>query len=188
MHPSCILWILSRWDPSAIFQRRLARSSHVDLKREQHPELPFRAMMRLMSTCRPSTLPPDLLACYPFHKRPSLSDIQELVVKTQLHKTDDDIVLLVRNPTIPLTRADEPNSVGRAACLHNDKRVRIYVSLLMRPWIMQVCHSAPYFHPGTTRTLRMLERYYCWIGMSVCTRWRLCHYLRCQARITREYS
>ena len=137
MHPSCILWILSRWDPSAIFQRRLARSSHVDLKREQHPELTFRAMMRLMSISRLSALPPDLLACYPFHKRPSLSDIQDLVVKTQLRTTDDDIFLLVRNQTMPLTRADEPNSVGRAACLHNDKRVRIYVSLLMRPWIMQ---------------------------------------------------
>ena len=76
-------------------------------------------------------------ACYPSHKRSSLSDIQELAGKGRLHTTDDDIVLLVRNPTLPPTRSDKPNSVGRVACLLNEEPVRIYVSLLMHPWIMQ---------------------------------------------------
>ena len=31
------------------------------------------------------------------------------------------------------------------------------------------------------RTLRMLERFYWWIGMSICTRWWLRHCLKCQA-------
>ena len=93
-------------------------------------------MMPYVSIRRPSVLPPDVLACYPSHKRPSLSDIKELVGKGRLHTTDDDIVLLDRNPTLPSTRSDKPNSVGRAACLLNGEPIRIYVPLLMRPWIM----------------------------------------------------
>ena len=69
-------------------------------------------MMHHISIGRPSALPPDGLACYPSHKRPFLSDIQELAGKDRLHTTDDDIVLLVRNPTMPSTRSGKPNSVG----------------------------------------------------------------------------
>ena len=42
------------------------------------------------------------------------------------------------------------------------------------------CHGSCY--PGTTRTLHMLEQYFFWVGMNVCTRWWLRHYLNCQAR------
>ena len=73
------------------------------------------------------------LSCYPSHKRPSLSDIEELAGKGRLHMSDDGIVLLVRNPTPPLTTSAEPSSVGRAACLLNDGPIRIYVPLLMHP-------------------------------------------------------
>ena len=76
----------------------------------------------------------------------------------------------------------KPNSVGRAARLRSDEPVCIYVPLLMRPWIMQACHSMASCHLGTTRTLRMLERFIWWIGMNVCTRWWLRHCLKCQAR------
>ena len=138
--------------------------------------------MRYITIGRPA-LPPDLLSCCPSHKHPSLSDIQELAGKGRLHTTNDDIVLLVRNPTPPPTTPDEPSSVGRAACLLNDKPIRIHVPLLMRPWIMH-CHSTVSCHLGTTRTLRMLERFYWWIGMNVCTRWWLRHCLKCQARKT----
>ena len=102
----------------------------------------------------------------------------------RLHPTDDDIVLLARNPTLPPTRSDKPNFVGRAACLLNDELVCIYVPLLMRPYIMQACHSTASCHVGTTRTLRMLERFYWWIGMNVCTWWWLRHCLKCQAQKT----
>ena len=125
-----------------------------------------------------------LLACYLSHKRPSFSDLKELAGKGRLHTTDDDIVLLVRNPTLPPTRSDKPNSTGRAACLLNDEPVRIYVPLLMHPRIMQACHSTASCHIGTTRTLRMLEGFYGWIGVNVCTRWWPRHCLKCQARKT----
>ena len=93
----------------------------------------------------------------------------------RLHTTDDDLVLLARNPTLPPTRSDKPNPVGRTACLLNDAPVRIYAPLLTRPWIMQACHSAASCHLGTTRMLRMLEPFYWWIGMNVCTWWWLRH-------------
>ena len=94
--------------------------------------------------------------CHPSPKRPSPSDIQELAGKGRLHTTDDDIVLLVRNPTLPPTSSDKPNSVGRAACLLNDEPVRIYVPLFMRPWIIQACHSTASCH------LAPCARYPCW--------------------------
>ena len=162
----------------------VARYSHADWKREQHAEPTCHATMRYISISRPSVLPPDFLSCYLSHKRPSLSDIQELAGKVRLHTTDDDIVLLVRSLTLPPTKSDKPNSVGRAAGLLNDEPVCIYVPLLMRPWIMQACHWTASCRLGTTRTLRMLERFYWWIGMNVGTRWWLRHCLKCQARKT----
>ena len=74
--------------------------------------------------------------------------------------------------------------MGRAACLLNHEPIRIYVPLLMRPWVMQACHSTSSCHLSTTRTVRMLERFYWWNGMSICTRWWLRNCLKCQARKT----
>ena len=142
------------------FADSVARYSHADWKREQRAEPTCHATIRYISIGRPSALPPDFLECYPSSRRPSLSDIQKLANKGRLHTTDDDIVLLVRNPTLPPTRSDKPNSVGRVACLPNDEPVRIYVPLLMRPSIMQACHPTTSCHLGTTRTLRTLEHFY----------------------------
>ena len=164
------------------FADSVARYSHADWKREQHAEPTCHAAMRYISIGRPSVLPPDFLAYYPSHKRPSLSGIQELVGKRRLYTTDDDIILLVREPTPSPTRPDKPTSVGRAACLLSDTPVRIYVPLLMRPRIMQACHLTTSRHLGTTRTLRMLERLYWWVDMNVCTQWCLRHCLKYQAR------
>ena len=92
--------------------------------------------------------------------RPSLSDNQELPGKGRLHPTGDDTILLVRNPTPPLTTSAEPSSVGRAVCLLNDEPIRIYAPLLMRPWIMQACHATASCHLVNTRKMRMLEQFY----------------------------
>ena len=103
----------------------------------------------------PPALPHDLFMCYSSHQRPSVSGIQELARRGPLHTTDDDVVLLVRNPTPP---PDVPSSVERTACLLKDEPVFISVLLLMRSWIMQACHSTASFNLGTRRTLRMLEK------------------------------
>ena len=139
--------------------------------------------MRYITIARPSALPLDELSCYPSHRRRFLSNIQELAGKGRLHTTDDGIAFLVRNSTPPRT-PDEPISVGRATCLLNDEHIRIYAPLFMRPWIMQACHSTASCPLGTTRTLRMLEWFYWWVSMNVCTRWWLRHCFKCQARKT----
>ena len=87
------------------FVDSVARYSHADWKREQHAEPTCHITIHYISIRRPSA------------KRPSLSDIRELAGKGRLHTTDDDIVLLVRNPALSPTRSEKPNSVGRAACL-----------------------------------------------------------------------
>ena len=123
------------------------------------------------------------VVCFLSHQRPSFSEIQQLAGKGWLHTTNDGTVLLVRQPT-PQPPPESQRPVGRAACLLKDEPVRIYVPLLMRPWLMQAGHSTASCNLGTTRTLRMLERFYWWIGMSICTRWWLRHCLKCQARKT----
>ena len=116
--------------------------------------------MRYITIGRPSTLPADVLSCYPSQKRPSHSDIQERAGEGRLHTTNDNIVLLVRNPTPPLTTFAEPSSVGRAVFLLNYKPIRIYVPLLMHRWIMQACHATASCHLVNTRKMRMLEQFY----------------------------
>ena len=88
------------------------RYSHADWKREQHAEMTCYGTIRYISIDRPSALPPDFLAFYPSFNRPSISDFQVLAGKGRLHTSDDDIVLLVRNPTLRPTSSDKPNSVG----------------------------------------------------------------------------
>ena len=114
---------------------------------------------------------------------PPVRTSRNWLVKGRLSTTDNDIVLLVRNPT-PLPTPNVPDPAGRAAVLLNDEPVHIYVHLLMRPWIVQGCQSTASVHLGTTRTSHILERFYSCIGMNVCTRWWLRHRLKCEARKT----
>ena len=94
------------------------------------------------------------------------------------YTADDGTVLLVRQPTdLPAPYSQRP--VGRASCLLNDEPSRAYVALLMRPWVMPACHSTASCHLGTTRNLRILERFYWLTGMSICTRWWLRHCVKC---------
>ena len=86
---------------------------------------------------RPEALPADVLSCSPSHQGPLFSEILELVGKGRLHTTDKGIFLLVRQPS-PLWSATPG---GSYACLLNDEHIRIYVQLLMRPWVMQLTIS-----------------------------------------------
>ena len=75
----------------------------------------------------------------------------------------------MRNLTPPaLVCPDKPG--GRAARLLHDEPTRIYVPLLMRPWIMQACRANASCDLGVARALSILKRFYWWIGMSICTR------------------
>ena len=125
--------------------------------------------MRYIVLGRPA-LPANPVLCFPSHKRPSFSEIQEIAVKGRLHITDDGIVLFIRRWT-PSPRSDLQRPVGSAACLLNDEPVRIYVPMRMRSWVMQVCHSTVSCHLGITCALRMPKHSYRWIVMDICTRW-----------------
>ena len=136
-----------------------ASCSHPDWAREQQAEPACHAAMSYIALGRPPALPDDVLSRFPSHQRPSFSEIQELAGKGRLYTTDDGTALLVRQPS-PQPPSDSQRSVGRAACLLNDEPIRIHVPLLMRPRALQVCHSTACCHLVTTRTLRMLERFY----------------------------
>ena len=126
--------------------------------------------MRYIAFGWPPALPDDFLLCFLSHQRPSFSEIHERADRGRLHTTDDGSVLFVRQPTQQLG-PDSQRLVGRAACLLNYQSIRIYVPLLMRPRVLQACHSAACGHLGTKRILRLLERFNWWIGRTICTRW-----------------
>ena len=69
-----------------------------------------------------------------------------------------------------------------------DPLPRVYVSMLMRPWVLHTCHSTTSCHLGVSRTLSMLRRFYWWIGRDISTRWWLRHCLKCQARKTSRHT
>lgn len=98
-----------------------------------------------------------VLSPFPSRQCSSSSEVCELAGEGRLHTTDDVIVLLVRKPT-PSLAPDSQRSVGRVDCLLNDEPLRIYVPVLMHPWVVQA-----FCHLGTTRTLRLLERFCWWI-------------------------
>ena len=136
----------------------------------------------VLHLCCPAVGPAaQFFACYSSHKRPSLSDTQELVGEGRLHNpmTTSSYSSVTRHCS---TESDKPNSVRRAAYLLHDEPVRFYVALLMHPCVMPACHSRASRHLGTTRTLRILERYYWWFSVSVYSRWELRHCWTCQAR------
>ena len=90
----------------------------------------LRAAIQNILFGRPLALPTEVLARFPSHQRSPFLEIQELAGKGRLHATDEDIVLLVRNPT-PAHYSLRP--AGRAACLLCDESTRVYVPLLVRP-------------------------------------------------------
>ena len=132
------------------FVDSVARYSHDDWARKLQAESACNAAMRYIALGRPEALPADFLLCFPSHQRPSFS---ELASKGQLHTTDAGIVLYVRQPSLPPAPGMQ-RSVSRMVCLLNDEPIRIYVPLLMHPWVMQACHFTASCHLGTACTLR----------------------------------
>ena len=99
-----------------LFRDSTARYSNVDWAREQEGEPARHAAMRYIVLGRPPALPADFLSCFPSHQRPFFSEIQELASKSRLQITDNGIVLLVRQMTLPprLTR----NALWDARLVH----------------------------------------------------------------------
>ena len=139
---------------------------------------------RALHTTRSPRPPPPCPLCdhLPSHIRPEIADITGLAAKGRLLGGDDDTTLLVRKQITTDSTPDGHNGHRRRRPF--DDPVRIYVPNLARPWIMHACHAKASCHLGVTRTLKMLERFYWWVGMEVCTKWWVRHCLKCQARKT----
>ena len=97
------------------------RCSHAGWEREQQAEPTCHAATCYITIIgRPPALPPDCLSCYPSHKGPSPSDIQDLANKGRLHTTDDAISSyssvirrrrLTTHETPLTTQGEDPNLI-----------------------------------------------------------------------------
>ena len=162
--------------------KTLLNYSHSDWEKAQREDPLCDATHRYIQLGCPQPLPASLCDHIPSHQRPDPADILDLATKGRLVQGDHDTNLLVRGPAPVAPRPDgSPARLGRPP-FHDP--VRIYVPLLARPWTMHACHADASCHLGVTRTLKMLERFYWWVGMEACTKWWVRRCLKCQARKT----
>ena len=160
----------------------LLNYSHSDWEQVQREDpLCDATRRRIQLGCPPHPMT-SLCDHIPSHQRPDSVDILDLAAKGRLIQGDHDTILLVRNHIAVASRPDGP-PVRLRRPPFNDF-VRIYVPLLARPWIMHACHADASCHLGVMRTLKMLERFYWWVGMEAFTKWWVRRCLKCQARKT----
>ena len=147
--------------------------SHSDWDRAQRADPLCDAARRYIQLGRPNPLPRSFCDHSPSHMRPEITDIADLAAKGRLLQGDHDSTLLVRKPIS-----------GHRSHVPFDDPIRIYVPHLARSWIMHACHADASCHLGVTHTLKMLERFYWWVGMEVCTKWWERRCLKFQAQKT----
>ena len=167
---------------AAHLSNTLLNYSHSDWEQAQYEDHLCDETRRYIQLGCPQPLPPSQCDHIPSHQRADPAGILDLAAKGCLIQGDHDTIWLVRGPAAVASRLD-----GLPARLRqppfNDS-VRIYVPLLARPWIMHACHADASCHLGVTRTLKMLERFYWWVGMEACTKWWVRRCLKRQARKT----
>ena len=137
----------------------LSGYSYSDWDRAQRADPLCDAARRYIQLGRPNPLPWSFCDHLPLHMRPEITDIVDLAAKDRLLQGYHDPTLRVRKPIS-----------GHRSPVPFDDPIRIYVPHLARPWIMHACHADASCHLGVTRTFKMLERFYWWVGMEVCTK------------------
>ena len=154
---------------SAAVEQQLSNTllsySHSNWDRAQRAGPLCNVTRRYIQLGRPNPLPRSLCDHLPSHTRPEIANIADLAAKGRLLQGGDDSILLVRKP-ITTTLTSEAHNNRRSYTPFDDP-VRIYVPHLARPWIMDACHAEASCHLGVTRTPKMLEHFYWWIGMQV---------------------
>ena len=167
---------------AAHLSNTLLNYSHHDWERAQREDPLCDATRRHIQLGCPKHSLASLCDHLPSHQRPDPADILDLTAKGRLIQGNHDTVLLVRKPTTAISRPDGPPIRLRRPPL--DDPVRICVPLLARPWIMRACHADTSCPLGVTRTLKMLGRFFWWVGMEACTKWWVRRCLKCQAHKT----
>ena len=167
---------------AAHLSNTLLNYSHSDWEQVQREDPLCDATRRYIQLgCPPHSLT-SLCDHNPSHQRPDPADILDLAAKGRLIQGDHITILLVCNHIAVASRSDGPPARVRRSPFNDS--VRIYVPLLARPWIMHACHTDASCHLGVMRTLKMLERFYWWVGMEACAKWWVRRCLKCQARKT----
>ena len=167
---------------AAHLSNTLLNYSHSDWEQAQREDHLCDATRRYIQLFCPQPLLTSLCDHVPSHQRPDPADILDLAAKCRLIQGDHDTILLVRGPAAVASRPD--GLPARLRWPPFNYSVRIYVPLLARPWIIHACHADASCQLGVTRTLKMLERFYWWVGMEACTKWWVRHCLKRQARKT----
>ena len=167
---------------AAHLSNTLLNYSHHDWEQTQREDPLCDATRRYIQLGCPKHSLDSLCDHLPSHQRPDPADILDLAAKGRLIQGNHDTVLLVRKPTAAISTPGGPPARLRRPPL--DDPVRVYVPLLARPWIMHACHADASCHLGVTPTLKMLERFFWWVGMEACTKWWVRRCLKCQARKT----
>ena len=153
---------------AAHLSNTLLNYSHSDWEQAQRDDPLCDATRRYIQLGCPQHHLTSLCDLIPSHRRPASTDILDLAAKGRLIQGDYGTTLFVRKPvTVASSPVDTPARLGRLP--FNDP-VRIYVPLLARPWIMHACHADASCHLSVMRTFKMLERFYWWVGMEVCTK------------------
>ena len=151
------------------FSNTLLSYSHRDWDQAQRADPLCDATKRYIKLGYPNPPPLSFCAHLPPQTRPEIAEIVDLAAKGRLLQGDDDTTLLVRKPILA---AWVPDGHNRGRIRHPlDNPIRIYVPLLARPWIMHTCHADASCRLGVKRTLKILERFYWWVGMEACTQW-----------------
>ena len=100
----------------------------------------------------PTSFPAEILTPVGTLPAPSASEVLELARKGTIFTTDEDVHLLVRRPNPYSGPTATATSTTTLSHTHLDAPIRIYVPILMRPWVMKGCHSDMSCHHGVTRT------------------------------------
>ena len=115
----------------------LASYSHRDWARDQDQEPLCRATMKYLRLNCPTPFPAEVLTPVGTLPAPSASDVLELARKSAIFTTDEDVPLLVRRPkphSGPTATATPTTTLSHT---NDDAPIRIYVPILMRPWVMK---------------------------------------------------
>ena len=162
--------------------KTLLNYSHSDWEQAQYGDPLCDATRRYIQLDCPQHFLTSLCDHIPSHHRPDPADILDLAAKGRLIQDDHESISLVRDHITVSSRPDGPPARVRRPPFNDF--VRIYVPLLAKPSIMHACHADASCHLGVMRTLKMLDRFYWWVGMEACTKWWVRHCLKSQARKT----
>ena len=122
--------------------------TYTNWAREQRAEPLCSATFRFLFLGSRPTPPDDALDYIASTRRLSLAMVLTLATKDQ-HKPSTTTPFFLH-----------PNHTRTQRAMPAIYHPRVYVPMLMRPWVLHTCHSTTSYNSGVSRTLSMLRRFY----------------------------